>query len=93
MFCRLKLRLGNHALAFGPDKLSDADLAGTTLKRAQAGALFGNVAKLESVTGQAGVVWEVLLSYDPPATVKPVKPKFWLLGCVSMEPEKIYKVS
>ena len=90
MFCRLKLRLGNHALGFGPDKLSDADLAGTTLKRAQAGAFFENVSKLEC--NHAGVIWEVQLSFDPPATVKPVKPKYWLLGSLTMEPEKIYKL-
>ena len=90
MFSRVKLRLGNHCLAFNPDSLADAEMASCTLKRASAGALFENPSALDN--SMAEVVWEVILSCDPPACVKPSKPKYWLMGKVSMQKDMIYRV-
>ena len=84
MFSRLKLRLGNHALAFAPDTLPDSDLDGTTLKRAAAGALFPNPSSLDCEHAQV-LKKKIQLSYDPPAAVKPLKPKCWLLGSLTIE--------
>ena len=86
----MQLHLGQQALAFAPDRLSDDTLAGTTLKRAMAGALFTDFKALGSDV--AKIVWEIAVSHDPPACIKPLKPKLWLINKVQMELDSIYKV-
>ena len=90
LFCRLELHLGQQALAFAPDRLPDETLAGTTLKRAMASALFTDFKALGSDV--AKILWEVAVSHDPPACIKPLKPKLWLVNKLEMEVDTLYKV-
>lgn len=90
LFCRLLLKEGQSSLAFVPDRLSDGDMAASQLKRGLAGGIFSDVSQLQ--TSCAEIAWEVTASYDPPAAIKPIKPKFWLLGNVEIKMDTVYKV-
>ena len=66
-------------VAFMPARLPDSQISGSTAKHACLGAmLLGNFGSLP--TTSAAVLWDVNLSLEPPASVKPLKPKLWLMG-------------
>ena len=76
-------------MAFVVDRLEDAALAQSTLKRAQAGAVLrDDFGKLPTSTG--AVLREVAKNLNPPATLRASKPKLWLLGQLTMDAGKVY---
>lgn len=71
-------------MVFSPSPLSDAQMTEPCLKRAALGvALLGHFTALP--LDAATVVWEVEMCMEPPAKLRPVKPKLWLAGSVQME--------
>ena len=71
-------------VSFTPVRLTDSQIAETTSKRASLGAmLLGHFGSLP--TTSAAVLWDVELSLEPPARVKPLKPKLWLMGRLQMQ--------
>ena len=92
LFCRTTMGTVENTIGFIPDNLSDANLAEVAKKRASIGAVFnGHWNKLP--TGNAGILWEVDVDLNPPAKMKPLKPKLWLLGKQTLKVGLIYKVS
>ena len=69
-------------IGFVADKLSDAEIASPSLKRASFGAAYANHwGKIPTPpSSDCGVLWEVEPKLDPPAEIKPIRPKLWLLG-------------
>lgn len=78
------------SLAFAPDRLPDNELAGSALKRAACGALFSDFKLLECPN--AAIVWEVTVDHAPPACIKAVKPKYWLLGVQELKDDFLYRI-
>lgn len=77
---------------FIPDALSDSAMAETMMKRSMFGAVFlPAIPDFDSKIVQ--IVWEASLVLDPPAHVRPTRPKCWLTGVLHMQADKYYKVS
>lgn len=77
---------------FVPTNLSDSVAAASLQKRAVIGAAF--VGHLDQLRGSnvVRVLWEVELSPEPPAHFKPIKPKLWVMGKLSMKKDNFYKL-
>lgn len=80
IFCRSNVAPAEKSVVFVPAALSDSCLASGIAKRGQLGAAFAGHL---DVLGE-GVVWEAALNMAPPASLNPVKPKFWLQGSLDM---------
>ena len=78
-------------LAYVPDRLSDADLSAELLKRGSAGAAWAD--KFNELGGMHSAIhWECAVDHNPPACIKPIKPKYWLTSSCKLEPNMIYRV-
>ena len=89
---RFELGLKEKVQCITPKPLSDADIAGVTVKRAQLGAIFmDNMSKLPTVAGK--IYWEVEVAPTPPAHLKATKPKFWINGNAKLEKGFYYKLA
>ena len=89
LFCRTELAAKKNGSCFVTDKLSDAVLAQETLKRATAGAALRDNLGLMPQRA-ATVLWETTTSHNPPACIRAVKPKLWLVGRLSLTSGKAY---
>lgn len=79
----------NAAIGFVPNTLPEAMMAETNIKRASLGAVFlSKMDQLPTVASQ--IVWEVVLALEPPAKVRPVKPKMYLMGQLDLMPGNFY---
>ena len=38
------------------------------------------------------VLWEVTMDTNPPAMIRPLKPKLWRTASASLEPKQLYRV-
>ena len=84
MFARLAITMNKMTSAFAVDRPDDNMLSQSVLKRAVAGMVFQeDFAKLPVSYGSS--VWEVACEMNPPVTIRALKPKFWLLGRVTIE--------
>jgi hypothetical protein len=90
VFCRNAVQPDqNAAIGFVPNALPEAVAAETNIKRASMGAVFLNkMDQLPTVASQ--IVWEVALALEPPAKVRPVKPKMYLMGKLDLMPGIYY---
>lgn len=93
-FFRFTVQPQGHILTFQPNTLA-ADRAPTQLQHAEIGAGIDLVKANQlffpsADDGMARVLWEVEICVNPPAQVKPIKPKVWLLGNMEMKKEKAY---
>lgn len=93
-FCRYTVKkLETHA-KFVPTALSDAALAETTQKRAALAACYHG--KFDRLVGNNAAcirtVWEVAIGNESPPQLRPVKPKVWLLGQLTLEKDRYYKL-
>jgi hypothetical protein len=62
-------------------------------KRAVLGATFlGRLALLHQPTNLAKVVWEIDLCPDPPAMYRPVKPKLYFVGVLTLNKGRYYRL-
>ena len=91
MRCTVQVNMGG-AMYFAPSTLSDAMMASGVLKRAAAGAAFlGRLSKTTSYR-YASVVWDTVIKPEPPAALKPSKPKLYLVSSATLEPNMFYKL-
>ena len=92
-FCRNLITVDPSTVGFVPDKLDDGTAASTVLKRSTFGAVFmdGQFGKLPK-THDFSVVWEGQMNCDPPATVRALKPKYWLKGQIRMKADHVYRL-
>ena len=91
VFCRYEVTLGDKTASFCPKKLTDAQMADGTLKRAALGAVFlGKLSKLPNKVVKT--VWEMELSLKPPAMLRPIKPKLWLVRHTELKAGKFYRL-
>ena len=95
LFCRVDMTDASKTIGFVADKLSDAEIASPSLKRASFGAAYANHwGKIPTPpTSPCGVLWEVEPKLDPPAEIKPIKPKLWLLGKTELAADTLYRIS
>jgi hypothetical protein len=91
-FCRTVVDVAPKTCAYVPDKLTDDEMAQNTLKRAIFGAAFLDHMDKLPKNDSFGVIWEVQTCLDPPAHMRVIKPKFWLLGAVRMKANMAYKL-
>ncbi len=79
-------------MALIPDDLDDQTASATVVKRGQLGAVFNHKRdKLPKVN--CAIIWEVSMDLNPPASVKPLKPKFWLVGQLQMKADHAYMLT
>ena len=91
MRCTIQPKLDGNVI-YTPQALSDSQLAGGVLKRAAAGAAFlGRLSKLTSLKSTK-MVWDSVLKSEPPATLRPTKPKFYLMKSITLEPGLFYQL-
>ena len=91
MRCTTQVNLGG-AMFFAPSTLPDAMMASGVLKRAAAGAAFlGRFSKINSLN-RAKIVWDTMVKPEPPAALKPNKPKLYLMRSTTLEPNIFYKL-
>ena len=91
-FCRTVVESPVNTCAYVPDKLTDEEMAKSTLKRAIFGAAFLDHMDKLPKGGALGVKWEVQTCLDPPAHLRVIKPKFWLLCSVRVKANMAYKL-
>lgn len=88
---RFKLSKGRQTHVFQPHLLPEDRAGATDFKHSEVGALFAK--SLNSVPLTYGkIVWEVEVDKMPPATLRPIKPKYWLLKKVAMEPGQVLRL-
>ena len=92
MRCTLQPNLSSKC-HFAPNALSDSQLAGGLVKRAAVGGVF--VGRLTKVTNlvHCRIIWDCNIQREPPATLKPSKPKLYLVCTTKLEPGFFYKLS
>jgi hypothetical protein len=89
MRLRYNLALTEKTTAFVPKALSDHDVALVEQKHAQLGALFvDRLGKLPR--SKCGILWDVEYSPAPTSTIRPIKPKLWLVGKATLQPGVTY---
>ena len=77
---------------FVPTDLTDAQMTETVQKRSTLGACFnGHINSLPNT--HAKVMWECEEVDQPPAHLRPTKPKLWLLGCLELDEGFFYQLS
>ena len=83
---------GGVILVYKPTPLTDQQLAEPNLKRSVAGAaLMGHLDKLPKSHLQ--VKWEVTTTgAAPDISMKPIRPKLWIMGKITMEADYFYEV-
>ena len=70
-------------------RISDTDWQ--TFQRTQVGAAYiGDFGSLPNITGS--FLWEVEIDIAPPATIKALKPKLWLLGEATLAAGSVYQI-
>lgn len=83
----------NSWIIYNPGALSDDQFAEGILKRDVAGAAFiGNFHRITELR-HVKIVWRCTLQSQPPALVKPSKPKLVLTAKTHLEPGFFYKVT
>jgi hypothetical protein len=91
VFCRHALKPTLKTAVYKPTPLTDQQLAEPNLKRAVAGAAFlGHFDKLPKSHLQ--VKWEVTTTPAPNISMKPIRPKLWIMGKITMEADYFYEV-
>ena len=80
---------------FWPTALTDSEAADTSVKRSQFGAIW--IAKLDRFVEMGDesilkLVWEVEIASEPPAMIRPLKPKLWFVGELEMQRGCFYKL-
>ena len=76
---------------FAPTELTDTQASETLVKRGVIGAVFSNsMSKLPAK--DAALCWEVEVTRDPPAQIRPCKPKMWLMGRARVKAGVYYRV-
>jgi hypothetical protein len=84
--------MGKETTAYVSHPLTDEQAAAGVLKRGVLGAVFaGQTNKLPSM--MAMPIWEVDTILDPPAHVRPIRPKVWTLGMMTLESGYYYKLT
>ena len=84
IFARMEIGPSKKGLGFAVDRPADDLIAQSTVKRAMAGMMFQkDFSKLPGT--HAGVIWEAMCDMNPPVMIRPVKPKFWLLGKITID--------
>lgn len=92
VFSRYTITQGTSTAKFFPARLTDAVAAEQVQKRGVAGAVFINRFQEFSRAPALKLLWEVELAAGPPALLKPLKPKVWLLGVAHMMPGCWYQL-
>ena len=78
VFGRFKVTKSQECVFFAPTALTDNQIVEPMIKRAMLGAVFlEHMSKLPKEHGR--VLWEVDVSSVPPAKIRPLKPKMWLV--------------
>jgi len=95
-FCRFNVlaTLGVTA-KYCPARLSDANAAEMQQKRAVLGATFlGRLTSLYQPESDVSVkvVWEIDLCAEPPAMYRPVKPKLYFIGAITLTKGRYYRL-
>ena len=84
IFARMEIGLTRKGLGFAVDRPTDDLLVQSITKRAMAGMMFhSEFSKLPG--SHAGVIWKAMCDMNPPIVIRPLKPKYWLLGKVSID--------
>ena len=92
-YCRATVSPNASTVIFVPKPLSGEESAATQLKRAAFGAsLLGHLKTLEGCE-HGEVIWDCALVKDPPAMIRPLRPRFWLLCEVELEVGKYYQLT
>lgn len=90
MRCTVQCNIASQCY-FNPTPLTDAQIAGGLLKRAAAGGVFvGRLTK--TVFSHARIIWDCVVQREPPASLKPSKPKLYLMCTTKLEPNFFYKL-
>ena len=92
-FSRYTVTPTNTRTKYCPVRLSDAHAADMQQKRAVLGAVYmGRMATLQLTTNLAKVVWELELRAEPPAMYRPVKPKLYFVGELTLLRGRYYRL-
>ena len=84
-------KAGEH-LMYRPNALTDAQMAEKTLKRGVLGAAY--VTRFDKLHAMSSVkvLWDVEPKLEPPAHMKPLKPKLWMMGSITLEKGFFYQL-
>ena len=83
----------NSWIVYNPADLTDDQIAEGILKRDVAGAAFiGNFHRITELNN-VKILWRCTLQSQPPALVKPSKPKLVLICSTHLEPGFFYKIT
>lgn len=86
---RYNVKVLSKSTVFHPTALNDQALLKTEHKHAEFGLCWhGCFEKLP--TSHCKIVWDCCISEAPPAVIKPVKPKLWLVKTLTLQPGKYY---
>lgn len=76
-----------------PARLSDANAAEMQQKRAVLGATFlGRLTSLRVPSNPCKILWEIDLCAEPPAMYRPVKPKLYFVGEITLKKGRYYRL-
>ena len=89
---RFQIAPKNEVHIFVPDALADG-LEPSAIKPGQLGARLSQSLRrrLYDAGGPLEVIWEVELECNPPAMIRPIKPKLWLMGKLSIAAAMAYR--
>ena len=95
MAFRYSLTANDQVNCFFPRELTEATMNQTDkISSTQFGALYSQQGlSLDQVPTRVGaIIWEAEVRREVPYTLRPVKPKFWLLGRFALEDGLAYRV-
>ena len=88
---RFQVTGANQVHCFHPDPPSTEDKA--KLRHTEIGSLCAGWIRSKNDNANIVVAWEVQIETNPPASVRPMKPKVWLQRPLNVEPGFLYKVA
>lgn len=91
VFHRYAVCKQDNGTAFYPKALTDAEISADTLKRGALGAAW--LGKLDALPSMhTKVLWDTEFKKTPPASLRPVKPKMWLMCKTELQAGFFYEL-